>query len=310
MPVLGEGALAYLVAQNDTFQDQQVGPFRDYLRRQTNMDKPALEIGPAFSPIIPKHLGFDVTIVDHADQVTLVEKYRGRVPDVSVIEPVDVIWHGELLSTLLPQRHFDSIVASHVIEHAPDFVGFLKDCSGLLTEGGAIYLIIPDRRYCFDALSPLSDPAKVIADHRLGRVMHSFESFYRVGSQIKADGEPAWGQQPVSRLDFVTGTPANWLKDAEAMSNSPTYIDNHENFFTPSSFALLVEELRFIGLTDLGFELVTRSRGPEFVAILSRRAGLVEVAPKAFAELKRSLHLNILREEAERIEWMRPALAY
>ncbi len=309
MLVLGEGALAYLVAQNDEFQDENVGPFRDYIRSLIPPQKPALEIGPAFSPILPKRLGFDVQVVDHADQNTLIEKYRDHVPDISMIEPVDVIWQGEALPTLLPPRHFNAIVASHVIEHAPDFVGFLRDCSAMLTDGGAIYFIIPDRRYCFDALAPLSDPAKVIEDHRQRRVRHSFESFYRVGSQVKANGEPAWGQHSISRLDFITGTPAGWLEDAEAMSNSPTYIDNHENFFTPSSFALLIEELRYIGLIDIGLEFVTRSRGPEFIAILSRRAALIKMAPDAFVELKQSLHLNILREEAERLEWMRPALA-
>lgn len=309
MPTLGEGALTYLSAQNDQAQDEAVGAFRPYIRSLVDQDRPTLEIGPAFSPIIPKRLSFNVKIVDHADRATLVEKYRDHVPDVSVIEEVDVVWHGEPLSTLLPAHQHVAIVASHVIEHAPDFIGFLKECSTLLSEGGAIYLIVPDRRFCFDAFVPLTDPAKVIADHRLRRTVHSFESFYRVGSQVRADGELSWSQKPIGQIDFITGVPQGWLRDAEAMSNSPTYIDNHENSFTPSSFVLLIEELRFVGLIDLGIEMVCRARGSEFVVILSRWAGLLPLEPAAFAKLKMSLHLNMLCEDVERIALMQPILA-
>jgi SAM-dependent methyltransferase len=309
MPTLGRGALTYLLAQNDRAQDAAIGAFRPYLRGLVPQDKPTIEIGPSFSPIIPKRLGFDVRIVDHADRDELVTKYRDQVPDVSVIEDVDVVWQGEPLSTLLPRRQYAAIVASHVIEHAPDFVGFLKECSELLADGGAIYLIVPDRRFCFDAFAPPTDPAKVIADHRLRRTLHSFESFYRVGSQVRANGEIAWDQQPVERLEFLAGTPPDWLRTAEAMADSATYIDNHENFFTPSSFVLLIEELRFIGLLDLGIAMACRTRGCEFVAILSRHAGSAPLDAAAFAALKRSLHFNMLREEAERIALMQPLLA-
>jgi hypothetical protein len=308
MSAIGEGRFRFLLAANDRGQDAAIGAFRPYLRSLVQQDRPAIEIGPAFSPIIPKGLGFNVQIIDHVDRAALVEKYRHHVPDVSVIEDVDVVWRGEPMSTLLPQGHYAAVVASHVIEHAPDFVGFLGECSALLSDGGAIYLIVPDRRFCFDAFAPLTDPAKVIADHRLRRTVHSFESFYRIASQVRADGEISWGQKPIRCIDFLTGTPPYWLRDAEALSNSPTYIDNHENFFTPSSFTLLIEELRFIGLLDLGIEMVCRTRGPEFVAILSRRAGLLPPDPATFAKLKRALLLNMLSEEAERIALMQPML--
>jgi hypothetical protein len=308
MPTLGEGALTYLLPQNDPVQDASIGAFRPYLRGLVPQDRPTIEIGPSFSPIIPKRSGFDVKIVDHADRHTLIEKYRDHVPDVSVIEEVDVIWKGEPLSTLLPPGQHAAIVASHVIEHAPDFIGFLQECSALLSEEGAIYLIVPDRRFCFDAFAQSTDPAKVIADHRLRRTLHSFESFYRVGSQVRVNNEISWGQQSIEQIEFITGTPPDWLRDTAAMADSASYIDNHENFFTPSSFVLLIEELRFVGLLKLGIEMACRTRGPEFVVILSRRAGRTALDPHAFARLKMSLHLNILREEAERIALMQPLL--
>jgi Methyltransferase domain len=311
MLTLGRGPLTYLLAENDPAQDTVIGAFRPYLRGLVPRDQPTIEIGPSFSPIIPKQLGFNVRIVDHADREGLVAKFRNdeRVPDVSVIEEVDVVWQGEPLSTLLPRRQHAAIVASHVIEHAPNFIGFLRECSELLADGGAIYLIVPDRRFCFDAFAPPTDVAKVIADHRLGRTLHSFESFYRIGSWVRANGEICWGQHLIERLEFLAGTPTDWLRTVERSADSATYIDTHENFFTPSSFVLLIEELRFIGLLDLAIAMACRPRGCEFVAILSRNAESAPVDSAAFTALKKSLHLNMLREEAERIALMQPLLA-
>jgi hypothetical protein len=309
MRAIGEGVLTYLSARNDAAQDAAIGDFRSYVRGRVPKNKPTIEIGPSFGPIIPKRLGYDVRVIDHADRETLVEKYRDQVGDVSVIEEVDVVWRGEPLATLLPKGEHAAVLASHVIEHAPDFVGFLSECSALLSDKGSIYLIVPDRRYCFDAFAPSSDPAKVIGDHRLRRTLHSFESFYRVGSQVRANGEIAWGQQPIERLEFLSGTGPHWLRDAGSMADATSYIDNHENYFTPSSFVLLIEELCFIGLLDLGIEMVSRTRGPEFLAILSRRAGLQRLDTASFTALKSSLHLNMFREEAERIALMQPLLA-
>ena len=110
-----------------------------------------LEIGPSFNPIAPKSAGFNVEIIDHATAPELREKYRVHPNvDISRIEEVDQVWRGESLDELLGVARYDWIIASHVIEHLPDLVSFLRQCTRLLSPGGVLSLVIPDKRYCFD----------------------------------------------------------------------------------------------------------------------------------------------------------------
>ena len=99
-----------------------------------------------------------VETIDHATREELVDKYRPHNVDVSQIETVDWVWKGEPLDELLgPERHgaYDFFIASHVIEHFPDLLGFLRNVENLLRVGGVLSLVIPDKRYCFDFFKPL-----------------------------------------------------------------------------------------------------------------------------------------------------------
>lgn len=120
-----------------------------------------LEIGPSHNPVAPRRLGFRVRTVDHLDRPGLVAKYTGHGVDTDAIEEVDHVWRGEPLSELVgAPGGFDWIIASHVIEHVPDLVGFLRECERLLNAGGTLSLAIPDKRYCFDHLRPIPVPAR------------------------------------------------------------------------------------------------------------------------------------------------------
>src|SRR5262245_20390051 len=133
-----------------------------------------LEIGPSFSPLAPKAEGFDVDIVDHLDQKGLVAKYKSHGVDVSRIEPVDFVWHAGRLGDLLKRPgHYDYVIASHVIEHLPDPLGFLSDVESLLKPGGVLALVVPDKRYCFDYLKPVSTTGQVVDASLKPRATHT-----------------------------------------------------------------------------------------------------------------------------------------
>ena len=109
-----------------------------------------LEIGPSHSPVAAKREGFNVRVLDHLDAAGLRAKYADHGVDVAAIEEVDYVWSGQPLEELVGEARFDWIIASHVIEHVPDLVGFLNSCGRILAPDGLLSLAIPDKRYCFD----------------------------------------------------------------------------------------------------------------------------------------------------------------
>lgn len=97
-----------------------------------NVHGRGLEIGPGYNPMFPKSKGFKVETVDHKSAEGLRHKYQDLDVDISKIEHVDYVWQGEDLHKLVPNTGtYDFIFTSHVIEHMPDFIGFINSCTHL-----------------------------------------------------------------------------------------------------------------------------------------------------------------------------------
>lgn len=298
----------FVLPSDDKRQNEVVGDLRAYVKRAIPKHAASLEIGPSYSPILPKAEGYAVAILDHADQTELITKYTPHDVDVSRIEAVDFVWRGATIAQSLGNRRFDAIVAAHVIEHAPDFIQFLTDCWQSLNEGGRIYLLVPDKRYAFDYFQPLSDTAKVLGDHRARRTRHSFESFYRLSTAIRNDGQIAWGQGRLSSLSYIHGDPQVILPAAERSATVEEYQDAHENYFTPMSFAMLVRELRYLGEIDLDVAMLTRSRGCEFLIVLQKQGRPDSTRAAEYLAWRMRAAELLMVEELERIEAARGLL--
>lgn len=233
-----------------------------------------LEIGPSYNPIVPKRGGWNAVTLDHADRAALVEKYTGHAGvDVTRIEDVDVIWRGESLDALFPvAQHgtFDACVASHVIEHIPDFLGFLVAVAKLLKSGGVLSLAVPDKRFCFDYFRPHSTTGQVLEVHRFGGRHHRPAAhFDHVAYACRSDGAIAWGQAPVGNISMITSNiDAAW----KLFSSQPSehYVDCHGWQFTPASFELIIIELRVLGLIDFEILRSFPSEGCEFIIQLQK----------------------------------------
>ncbi len=234
-----------------------------------------LEIGPSHNPVAPRRDGFDVDILDHCDRDGLVAKYRDHGVDLDAIEDVDFVYDGRRYPELTGRReHYDWIIASHVIEHVPDFVAFLNDCDELLREGGVLSLAVPDKRYCFDRLRPLTGLAQLVDAHvegrrtpSVGQVAEYFLNVVKLNGHISWNADMAQANAPQG-VEFVHG-----LDDAKRGMESVrhgAYLDVHAWCFTPSSFRLLVEDLYQLGLTRLRERSVHDTVGNEFFVSLSR----------------------------------------
>ena len=167
-----------------------------------------LELGPLTTPIAPKSDGWLTTVVDHVSQEQLVEKYRNdRTVDTSLIGDVDIVWSNGPLDAVVPRElhgSFDAFIASHVFEHIPDPIGLLRSLEQVLSPGGVVSLVIPDKRYCFDFFRPLSTAGGLLDAHARRAVRHSREAtFDQVAYSIRADGETAFSHRQLHDLAFA-----------------------------------------------------------------------------------------------------------
>jgi SAM-dependent methyltransferase len=255
-----------------------------------------LEIGPSYHPLAPKKLGYNVRTLDYLSQSDLIEKYARLSVPVSEIEPVDFIWAGEPYSELMGGHSlFDWIIASHVIEHTPDLIGFLKNCSSVLKEDGIIVLVVPDKRYCFDHFRPPSSIAQIIDAHHAHLKCPSLgmiADFYL--NKVQLNGSTIWNRLTRGTFQFQHTT-----EETKVEMVRPEYSDVHAWSFTPHSFRLVINDLISLGYLDLEEVHFSISSSFEFFVILRKSKSpppnsRLLLAKKAEAELSRPLMLTIV----------------
>ncbi len=128
--------------------------------------RPGLEFGPLDRPTVPrKHA--KVYYVDHTDQQSLRSKLA-HFPDVDQhrIVSIDYVWTNECsLSHVVQDQRFAWVLASHVAEHIPDFIGWLQQVEEILDDGGCVSLALPHSERTFDACRPVSTFEELVAAH-------------------------------------------------------------------------------------------------------------------------------------------------
>jgi SAM-dependent methyltransferase len=245
--------------------------FRVLIREMVSRSEIGIELGASYGPILPKAEGYGVLVIDHADQEALRVKYSALGADVSRIEPVDAIDDGSEFTDLLEEgARFDYILASHVFEHLPDPIHFLQRCERALKDSGKLILLVPDRRFCFDYLRPVSTAGQMLRAFLAGQRHHDAGALYdHHASHATRDGAQIWAEVEGGHFEFG-GTPA--VGYAQAARESPEYVDCHAWVFTPSSFRLILSDLRSLGLVSMGEAFFHETIGCEFMVVLSRAA--------------------------------------
>ncbi|HEY3736512.1 MAG TPA: class I SAM-dependent methyltransferase [Jatrophihabitans sp.] len=233
-----------------------------------------LEIGPLDRPVLGKS-AYDVRYADFTDSATLRAKYADD-PGVGAIVDVDVIWDGASpLREVLGEAHLDAVVASHVIEHLPDPVGWLANFAGVLTPGGLVNLVIPDKRVTFDVNRRLTEAADWI-DASLRRPSQpTYAQIFDFHTKALPDADTVglWaGTVDYRGVVRDEGLAAAALEACRGVSEDGPHADVHCSVFTPTSFVDIVEQLGELELLDYALaELVpTKPNTIEFYARLMR----------------------------------------
>ena len=149
----------------------------------------------------------------------------------------------------LPNAALDYLCSSHVLEHLPNPLAALHEWHRVLRPGGWLYLVVPDKRYTFDASRPVTTVKHLLGDflHEApiaDSAAHVDEFVYqsRLRPDCPATERPA--HQAAARAYYLGG-----LQRGEP-------IDIHFHTFTPDSLKDLLRATGFIGGKRARFELV------------------------------------------------------
>jgi SAM-dependent methyltransferase len=210
-----------------------------------------LEIGPLHNPLVSRADG-EVFYVDHASTDDLRAKYAADkdVAESDIVD-VDFVWGDRpLLEAVGAAAPFDYVVASHVIEHVPDPVGWIDELSGVLRPGGVISLVIPDKRYCFDTRRRTTDVSEIVAAHLERRTRPSLAQIFDFWSRYAVvDCPTVWaGGVGHAELPPAFADALARCRDGQATDG---YIDVHATTWTPESFLECLGVLFQLGWLDV-----------------------------------------------------------
>lgn len=230
-----------------------------------NRNRIVLEIGPFAKPSAK---GPNVKYFDVMDRVGLVKRAEAipepteNIPEIDFVSPV-----GDLSVVDIKAS---AVLSSHCIEHQPDLVRHLQQVEHILEEDGCYFVIVPDKRYCFDHYLPESTIAEVLEAHHEKRTIHTCANVV-AHYALTTHNDPAkhWkgDNGPVPRDSERV---AHAIKAFEAANGA--YLDVHSLIFTPHSFREILATLFAMKLTKLRPVRVydTPEGWNEFCAILQK----------------------------------------
>ncbi|HVF16193.1 MAG TPA: class I SAM-dependent methyltransferase, partial [Steroidobacteraceae bacterium] len=216
--------------------DPVVPPRRDILLRHLRIESQVgLEIGALCNPLVSKsESNGKVVYVDHATREQLRAHYRND-PNVNLdnIVETDLVWGSQKLPELVADQRFDYVIASHVIEHVPNMIGWLRDIATVLHDEGKLSLAIPDKRYTFDLKRELTTLGTLIEYHLQDRRRPSTRDVFDHKSlACPVDLVRIWNDT----LDLQTLTPHESLESAwqaaQTNESSNAYCDVHVTIMT------------------------------------------------------------------------------
>ncbi len=228
----------------------------------------ALEIGPMANPVLrgPNVRYLDVVPTEELRRKADACGMDGRnCPEIDYVSP-----NGDLA---VIDEQFEVVVSCHSIEHQPNLVAHLQGVTRVLRPGGRYFVIVPDKRYCFDHFLRASSMADVLDAEVRQAKLHSARSVIEhLAMTTHNEAHRHWnGDHGEARGDQE---PELFGKALKLVQGHPDhYLDCHAWQFTPDSLRRIMQGLYDLGLTELWpvrvFETICGAL--EFYAILEYR---------------------------------------
>ena len=223
-----------------------------------------LEIGPFCNPLLK---GPNAQFFDVLDRAGL----ESRARSIGIIDPVAplVTFVSPTGDLAVVDKQFDYVLSSHCVEHQPYLIHHLQQVGRILRPGGRYFLLVPDKRYCFDSLLAESNIAQVLEAHQERRKVHTFRSVieHRALTTHNESGRH-WAGDHGGAEKTAASRVTQAINEFEASAG--TYVDVHAWCFTPAGMEGIIEFFHDNGTVDLQLERMYPTRAPnnEFWMIL------------------------------------------
>jgi SAM-dependent methyltransferase len=218
-----------------------------------------LEIAPNWVPLISKEEA-NIHYCDRISYKDLVEREKDnpdRKSNGLSVASVDFVWsERKQLSQCTPIK-FDYILSSHVLEHVPDFLGFLYQQRACLNDNGIIAFVLPDTSRMGEYFRPTTTASQIInayysrsTNPNPGQVYEALKYMLDVGGITDFTGK--------QYTDFKNFYSDKQIIDFINLARYK-YLDVHCWAFTVNSFPSVMKELKDVGLFD--FDIVDIKSG-------------------------------------------------
>jgi SAM-dependent methyltransferase len=238
-----------------------------------------LEIAPYFNPMVDRSK-YEVFYVDCIDNDEIQRKASENPGSVGKNVPwIDAVWvPGKRLSDCVRGRKFSYAVASHVMEHVPNPLGWLGEILECVEVGGRVAIMLPMRTKSMDFYRQNTTFGQIVgwsiekpSRPTPTQVMDFLsQSFFHQGEPIVAERMPPFEEAPRHYSD------RDALGYAEFVWKEKHYLDVHCSTWTPETFMEIFGRLHEVGLLSAkvvgpftGFPGATDA---EFLAYLEKTA--------------------------------------
>jgi hypothetical protein len=234
------------------------------ITKYINLSGCGLEIAPLFRPVVPKP-EYNVYYTDYTTAETLREKNATNTASSAGLPPaikeLDFVWlpGTKLIESVPSGVVFDYAIASHVIEHTPNMVGWLNEIFSILQIGGKLALVVPDKTACFDyyrQVTPVSEFVEAwIFNYQKPSPKQIFDCLSLAAVDTGSPGTRAFDLGlPLSEAQR-SYTLDQALGYARTSAASDDYLDVHCSVFTPESFVEVISTLVELGLLNVSISV-------------------------------------------------------